>query len=189
MANQTLGLPLVITTGAIVADLVFGSKRGIGGVIPDCAIREQHQDDLEVTHHPVQRGSKISDNAINLPKVVFIEWGWSPSSYKNQLFDEGYLNKIYKNLLKLKEDRELISLSTGKRSYTNMLIRSLMETTEVKTENVLILRMRCEELILADLQTVTVPDASVQKNPSQNAAVINQGTKQLAPAPNFNSGG
>jgi hypothetical protein len=69
-----------------------------------------------------------------------------------------------------------LTIYTGKRVYRNMLIKSLATTTDAKTENSLIIRIGCKQILMAQTQTVTVPDSSNMTNPQQNGATVNMGT-------------
>lgn len=94
--------------------------------------------------------------------------------------------KTYKAILQLYNDRRLFDIYTGKRVYKNMLIKSLATTTDAKTENSLILRITCRQILMAQTQTVTVPDSSNMKSPQQNGATVNMGTQSLLPSPTYN---
>jgi hypothetical protein len=92
----------------------------------------------------------------------------------------------YNAILQLYNNRALFDVYTGKRVYKNMLIKSLATTTDQKTENSLILRMTCRQILMAQTQTVTVPDSSVMANPAQNGATQSMGVKYPLPSPNIN---
>lgn len=92
----------------------------------------------------------------------------------------------YTAILKLYNDRRIFDVYTGKRVYKNMLIKSLATTTDAKTENSIILRVGMKQILMAQTQTVTVPDSSNMANPSQNASTTNYGVKYPLPSPNIN---
>lgn len=94
--------------------------------------------------------------------------------------DPGQVKAVYESLIALQKSRVLFDLYTGKRSYKNMLIQSIQETTELNTENCLILTITCRQVIIAITQTVTVGgDTSVLASPEQNAAVTDEGSRSL----------
>lgn len=83
MSSAPIGL---IVAGAIGS---FGgsssgkkTNRKIGSIIANITIRERHQDDLEITDHPVEQGAQISDHAFKRPAEVTIEVAWSNSISK-----------------------------------------------------------------------------------------------------------
>lgn len=48
-------------------------------IVAQATIEETHQDDLEVTEHPVEQGAAIVDHAFKRPAEVIIKMGWSNS--------------------------------------------------------------------------------------------------------------
>lgn len=191
-------------------------------IMDQVTIEEVHNDEMEITDHPVERGAVISDHAFARPSEVIITAGWSNSPHTtgilNQLtgaaasasallqaaigvsnvisgvktmFSAGpsVVEETYSAILSLYNDRQLFDVYTGKRTYKNMLIKSLATTTDMRTENSLILRMTLRQIILADTTTVTVPDASKMASPQQNGATINRGTisARLANSLNINA--
>jgi hypothetical protein len=50
----------------------------------------------------------------------------------------------------------------------------------------MLIRIVFRQILMAQTQTVTVPDSSVMANPQQNAATQNMGTIYPVPAPNIN---
>lgn len=94
--------------------------------------------------------------------------------------------KAYWQLLDMQTNRFLFTVYTGKRTYRNMIIKRLSATTDQRTENSVIVRITCKQILMAQTQTVTVPDASVMANPEQNGATQNMGTTYPVPAPNIN---
>lgn len=91
------------------------------------------------------------------------------------------MKTAYDTLLELQENRALFDLTTGKREYVNMVCKTLSVETDEKTENALFVTMVCHQVILVNTQTVSLPK-STQKNPSDTASTIDQGTKSLIPA-------
>lgn len=183
-------------------------------------IEEAHSDEMEITDHPVEQGSVISDHAFARPSEVILTIGWSNSPNSsgpiNQLLGAAanaspLLQKIigvgeliggiatvlssgdpvtvqkYKAILKLYNDRRIFDVLTGKRVYKNMLIKSIATTTDAKTENSIIMRVTMRQILMAQTQTVTVPNSSVMANPAQNGSTVNNGVKYPLPSPNINT--
>jgi hypothetical protein len=204
--------------------LVIKPQRGFfpadgSSLVAQATIEEVHEDDTDITDHPVEQGATISDHAFARPSSVIITCGWSNSPSNsgplNSLlgaaansnpvirtiigaaeFAGGVLNLLgggqdavkqaYQNLLTLRQNRTLITVYTGKRIYKNMLIKNLAQTTDLRTENSMIIRVTCREILMAATQTVTVPDSSVMANPAQNGATQNAGIQSLLPSPTYN---
>jgi hypothetical protein len=92
----------------------------------------------------------------------------------------------YKGILQLYNDRRIFDVYTGKRVYKNMLIKSIATTTDAKTENSIIMRVTMRQILMAQTQTVTVPDSANMANPAQNGATNNYGVKYPLPTPSIN---
>jgi hypothetical protein len=155
--------------------LIFSPVRLIGTMIPDVVVEEAHRDQLVITDHPVERGAAISDHAFKLPSEVEIRCGWSNSSAGV----EGYVQAVYEEFLELQASRVPFAVFTGKRSYTNMLVRSLEVTTDQHSEHALYVTAGLREIIIVDTQTTSVPSQDKQASPSQTASIANTGSKQL----------
>jgi hypothetical protein len=199
-----------------------GFDDGSGSLlIPDATIEEVHTDDMEITDHPVEQGTAISDHAFKRPAELIITAGWSDSPNNSGLANQllgaaantspalqavigaaeavgGIVSMLgasggwtpskraYMKLVDMQANRFLFKIYTGKRQYRNMIIKSLSTTTDAKTENSVIIRIGCREILMAQTQTVTVPDSSNMKNPQQNGATVNKGTVYPLPSPTYN---
>lgn len=189
-------------------------RRSIGDFTAQVTIEETHQDDLEITDHPVELGAKITDHAYKLPSQLTIKCGWSnsptPGNFVQSLRNavtgtiDGVKNltgnapsavkEVYANFLKLQADRELLDVYTGKRVYSNMLVKSLHTQTDIDTENSLILTVTLRQVILVSTRTLTLAATSIAtdpaklKSPDKNAVQTNSGTKQLVPGTSYNGG-
>lgn len=174
LAQQALAVALIRPTG----------QRSIGTILPNVVVSEKHQDELEMTDHPVEAGATITDHAFKLPATVVIQCGFSASgpatSNPFSLHESVNLSDIYDSLLKLQDPPTLVNVVTGKRLYKNMLIKSIAVETDKETENVLMVTVTCRQVIIATTQNITVPaPASAQTDPETTQAVTNTGAKQL----------
>lgn len=57
----------------------FFPSVGSGGLVPHATLEELHYDDLEITDHPVESGTAISDHAFKRPSEVVIRCAFSDS--------------------------------------------------------------------------------------------------------------
>lgn len=171
------------------------SSRSLGGLVAHVTISERHVDTLDIADHPVERGAMISDHAYKLPVEVTITCGWSNSPATQQFLTltstpvTMSVQQVYEKLLKMQNDLELVDVITGKRAYTNMLLKQLETETNRDTENALLVTATFRELILTGTQVVSLgaaADASQQQSPELTAPVLNAGSKQLLPAPLYN---
>lgn len=169
--------------------------RQMGEIIPGVVISEQHRDILDVTQHPVERGTVIADHAVKQPATVTIECSWSnspaPASGLSVLpaAPKETVQETYKKLLKMQTDLDLVDVFTGKRKYTNMLLTALEVTTERETENSLACRATFTEVrIVGSLVRGITPSVAEenQRDPAITSPTTNAGTRQLQAAPLFN---
>lgn len=152
--------------------------RSIGGLTLDVTVSEQHEDEVEITTQPVEQGAEITDHAFVKQARVTIEAGHSDSGGSET--GDARSVEAYQALLELQKKREPFDLITGKRSYTNMLIKSLTVVTDPKTEHVLSVKAELEEVLFATVSVVAVPK-SRQRHASKTAGPVTGGQKQLKP--------
>lgn len=153
--------------------------RSIGGLYMDVTVEETHNDELEITDHPVEQGAAITDHAYMKPAQVTIRAGVSDAGKSGNSGDRPSV-EAYQKLLELQKSREPFDLVTGKRTYKNMLIRSLAVTTEAETENILMFTAELRQVMLVTVQSVAVP-RSRQKYGNVTGGVDQKGQKQLVP--------
>ena len=164
------------------------SSRAIGSIKADVTFTEHHRDTLTITDHPVEQGATISDHAYLNPVTVDIHVGFrAPSMISSalSLFSSNgvpYLNQVYQNVLNLQKNRVLNVIMTGKRLYTNMIVEEIEVLTDIDTENVLKLLLRCRQIIIVQTQATSLPPNSVMANPAKTGSVQNLGTKTLKAA-------
>lgn len=174
-----------------MADSAVVTGRNIGGIVANVTVSEEHNDEIEITQHPVESGAPITDHSFKKPPTVTLRIGWSNSSEQAD-GDSEYVKTIYQQLLDMQESRLPLDISTGKRDYDSMLIRSLALTTDKETENALMVTAICQGIIIVATSTTTVPDNSVQSSPQSTGGTQTRGSVNPTPAsPNTgpNSGG
>lgn len=169
-----------------VEDILLRTGRSIGTIIPQCTVEERARDELAITEHPVQSGAAITDHAYKIPTTVTARYSWSNSGSIFSLTTGGLISSdpsdIYNNLLTLQASRQPFDLQTGKRPYSNMLIKSLEQVTDNKTENALSVTITFQQIIIVDVLATQLKTQS-QANPAQTAPVVNGGTVQPKPVP------
>ena len=154
---------------------LFKPQRAVGTIIADVTIDEVARDDLEITRHPVEVGAAITDHSFKLPAEIIVRCGWSGTG-----FGTGYVNAVYAELLALQASRVPFTVTSGKRSYPDMLIASIGMTTDATTENGLVCQVTCRQVILVETQTTTVAPREQQAAPASTAPVEPAGGKQPA---------
>ncbi len=188
LLNGALGSSVAISNSEIVGSLLLsGRGRTIMGLFADVTIEEKHKDELKVTEHPTEVGAPISDHAYKEPPEIMMKVGWSESAGTLNGFlgntilgGNTSLTIVYQTLLQLQEQAFPLIISTGKRLYTNMLIKSLGCTTDLQTENVLMIDISFKKVIIVSTESVLVAIEN-QASPDATAAVSNGGTVQAKP--------
>jgi hypothetical protein len=160
-------------------------------------IEEDHYDELVITEHPVEQGAAITDHAYKKMPELIVRFGWSNSGVQSLLNtlegalslvtgdgtggDFNYMQTVYNQLLALQESRIPIDITTGKRKYTNMLIRSLSVPTKAESEHSLYVTAVFRNILLVTTQVATIPSSNVMANPAQNGPPQQTGTQQVVP--------
>lgn len=176
----------------ILSTLFHQQSRRIGVIIPSVVVSEKHSDTLEITEHPVEIGAAVADHAYKRPSEVVMEIGFAGGG---SLLDFADTSKIglslglspqetYQELLNLQSSRIPFDVVTGKRLYSNMLIRALEVTTDRTTENVLSAVLTLREVLISQTQQVTVANKSDMKDGVSTSSVTNSGNKTTKPPNN-----
>lgn len=187
MSLVPIGVSVALAAAQGLLNPFLTRLRSIGGITADVTVEEVHTDTTEITRHPVEQGAAITDHAYDQPQELTITAAWSNSSTQSG-GDPNYVQEVYQAFLSLKSSRVLLTVITGKRLYTNMLIERITERTDRFWENAMQLVIELREVIRVTTQTVTVPQNSSLANPSSNGATQNRGTVSATPsASTFNN--
>ncbi|WP_240820725.1 phage baseplate protein [Klebsiella michiganensis] len=173
----------------ILSTLFQQQTRKIGLIVPSVVISEKHSDTLEITEHPVEVGAAISDHAYRRPSEVVMQVGFAGGGSLLDLLDTTSFGlsaglsprEVYQNLLDLQNSRVPFDVVTGKRLYSNMLIRAMEVTTERSTENVLSAVLTLREVIITSTTTSQVAAKADMKEGANTSAVQNSGVKTPTP--------
>ena len=149
-------------------------RRSIGPFNATLTIEEVATDELEITQHPVQQGAAITDHAYLKPATVNVKIVFSD--------EDAPLAETYQKLRQLQASREPFDVVTGKRSYKNMLFKSLGQTNDLRTEFVLSINATLQEVFITALEVVSGPERKKQKTPGKTGATENAGQKKAQPA-------
>lgn len=153
--------------------LITQAGRSIGNIVPNVTIQEVVSDENVITQHPVATGAPISDHVFAAPVTVEMFVGWSDSTGGYA----GYSEEIYQLFLTLRDTRVPFDVYTGKRMFSNMLFRSILQETNETNENALFLRVRMEKVIISDSSTSSGGvTAANQQFPQQTAPPTDRGT-------------
>ncbi len=119
----------------------------IDNLVLDASVKEEHTADVEVTDHPVEQGSAISDHARPKPEELTIEgvvtntplshlqtrravtsegFSWTTSAAVNAVRGTpGNAEAAYVTLRAMRDTPRLVTIITALRSYDNMVMTSL----------------------------------------------------------------
>lgn len=169
----------------IISTLFHLQSRKIGIIVPSVVVAEKHSDRLEITEHPVEIGSAISDHAYRRPSEVVMEVGFAGGGSLLDLVNTSAIGlsvgmspkETYEALLQMQSNRVPFDVITGKRQYKNMLLQGLEVTTDKTTENVLSAVLTLREVIISSTQTVQVTDKQDMKLGADTSATQNAGVK------------
>lgn len=161
---------------ATFALITHPNPRLIGTIIPDIVIEEIGHDQLQVTEFPVESGAPIGDHAYKRPPEIIMRCGFSNSTAQS----EGYVQAVYLLFLELQAQLQPFNVLTGKRQYQNMLISSLLVTTDQESEYALNVVVGLKMVLITSTSGGgQFADAQNQTHPEQTAPVVNGG--QLSP--------
>jgi len=193
--NVVGGLNLLRTLEQF-SQITISPYRAIGDIIANGTFEEVHTDVLEITDQPIDQGASISDHAFKRPAEVTVKLGYTnsaPSSgglgglpgFATQSTLSGssvlQINDVYQQLLKMQQDRTFVDVYTGKRVYTDMLIKQMVVTTDVQTENMLSISIDFKQVFRVATRLIqTSAPAEDQKQPEVTNPTTDFGTKQLS---------
>ncbi|HFR3118986.1 TPA: phage baseplate protein [Enterobacter roggenkampii] len=178
----------------ILSTLFQQQSRKIGIMVPSVVVSEKHSDTLEITEHPVEKPTSsgagfVADHAYRRPSEVVMEVGFAGGGSLLDLLDTSNIGislgmspkEVYASFLEMQRNRELLDVITGKRQYSNMLLRTIEVTTDKTTENVLSAVLTLRELILTSTTTVQVADKTDMSQGVSTSATQNAGVKSPVP--------
>lgn len=154
-----------------MASIIPKSGRLIGTIIPDLIIEESTTDQNELTSHPVQSGASITDHKYRKPTTLKLTMMQSGDTQTD-------LAGKYKSLLDLQNGTDFFDVTTPKRIYKNMQIKSLACTTDNKTENVLSITAELQEVVIVSVSVTNVPPRKNHKKPAKTGKTEKTGTKK-----------
>lgn len=154
----------------------FSKRRKIGEFTPTVVINELITDTAEITEHPIESGSVITDHVIHKPVTVSMEVYFSESIFDG--ISAPAPAEIYAQILALKNSNEPFTLVLGKRELPNMLFTGIRNITDVDTEYVLSLSLEFQQVIFASLQEVQISTPQGQQAKTQQTGKKQAGSPE-----------
>lgn len=162
---------------------------GTGAVLEvDCTLEETHTLGADVTDHPVEVGSDISDHRRAGPSMLNMR-GFvtdTPSGFLDsalEAFDPGEASRskdAYKILQEIFDSSDLCSIITDLRLYERMVCTSYVVHRDKDSGKALHFEMAWREIRMVETKTVQVAALDVPTEPSPQPAA-KQGKKATTP--------
>lgn len=160
--------------------VVIPGRTSIGGFVIDAVEVEEHTLDSEVTSHPIEKGSNVTDNIVNLPETLVLDCtvtdtpmgemigvrrqgiGSDPS-----MSDLRPSDQCYAVLKKMRKDAEPITIITSLGTSTQMAIKNIGVARRARDGGALKFRGTFQELIFVETERATVADVSTPGGQSE----------------------
>lgn len=171
----------------------------------DACLVESPQDESEVTEHPVEKGSTIVDHVRPRPVQLTLEGIISntpinrtqaqrvlevngtqitTSTVEDQVRGQiGYAEEAYAKLIELKNTAKVITVTTPRRTYTNLILKSLSAPRDAKTGDALHFTAGFQEIRIVQNKTTTVvvaKEPKAHKKQKRGHQVAKPNTQQQA---------
>src|SRR6188768_4318683 len=146
----------------MVLSLLFGKKyarTAVASVVLDAVLSEEHVYNSRVTNYPIEDGRIISDHIINEPDTLQLTGVVSDTPLSFLAPFNRSIN-AFNTLVEIHNRRERITVVTGIKVYTDMVITSLQVPRNVQSGQSL--------TFVIDLQKIFI-DTSVQVNLNTNS--------------------
>lgn len=162
-----------------IARIIFmqGQPKQIGNIIVDVFSRETHNRSSEVTKYPIENGGEITDFIINNPFRLEIEGMIAQASLTDVSGSFSRVIDGYEKLSSLMEDRELITVVTGLKVYSNMAITNFVVRRNARDGGSLMFNMNFEQVIVIDSQAIFIPN--IQLGGDTNTQLQTQGEQDM----------
>jgi hypothetical protein len=134
----------------MVLSILFGKKyaqSNIGGVVLDATLSEDHTYNSRVTSYPIENGKIISDHIINDPETVQIT-GIVTDTPLSILSSFNRSISAFNRLIQIHNNRERVTVVTGIKVYTNMVMTSLQVPRNVQTGQSLTFVIELQKVLL-----------------------------------------
>jgi hypothetical protein len=142
-------------------------SRSFGGISGYVTIVENAVDTITITKQPVQQGAPITDHAYKEPSTLSIQMRFQDNKALS-------LREVYLDLRNLQTLFLPFNVFTPKRTYFNMLLASITQTTDKKTENCLAINCTFQEIIIVPISITVVPRSN-QKKPGSTGGTQSTG--------------
>lgn len=187
-------------------NLFIRVQRSLGGIQLDSVIQEAHDNTVQLTQNPIEKGADISDHAIVNPKKIRLNAVVTDSPLGSAGFTQivdsvtGLFGastpsnvtrsqQAYQQLIALMENREPIAITTRLLVYTDMVITSINVKQDKDTSRAIFLDIEAEQVIITEsevteLSAATLPEGTTQQQASPNTDLGRQSPGTVPPDEN-----
>lgn len=136
------------------------AKTNVAGYFFDAFLRIDHTSKLNITSHPVETGSNISDHAFIEPQELIMEIGMSDAvkSFVNGQFATGRSRSVtaYNLLKELQMQRIPLQINTRLGVYKNMLVETISVPDDYTSLYSLKATVTFREIVISKTKTVKI---------------------------------
>jgi hypothetical protein len=142
----------------------------VGSIELEVAALETHTATSEPTQNPIESGANITDHVRQNPDEVTLEAVVSDATLDKDggSTKENYSQRVYEELLAIKEKGEAVTLVTSLRNYENMVMTRLVVPRDVNRMNAVYVSMTFKQIKTATLQTAPAPKVAKANKPKNN---------------------
>lgn len=155
---------------ALKLQFAFTEGAALEAIVMDATLSEGHSFSADVTEFPVERGSAVTDNVRGKPNVLRVDGFVSDFPLQGnitmQLAAGAFTQKptaelrrsqnTLDKLLQLKDKGVTITVTTGIRTYKNMVIQSVDVNRDKSTAQGIRMMIVMREIQVVDTQTVEI---------------------------------
>lgn len=174
--------------------VLFGAspRRGRVGLVEfDATVRELHTKESEITDHPIEDGSVVTDHVRTRPDAIEINGVVSDTpivilaslAASSPLTDvdspaQNRVEIAYAELRRIQDAGEQVDVFTTLREYTGMVIQSSSVPRDARLGNSLDVTLRLRQITVAETERVDAPVPVTKANEKSS----NQGQQTSTPA-------
>lgn len=144
----------------MVLSLLFGKKyaqSNVGGVFLDATLTEDHQYNARATTYPIEDFRNITDHIINEPETLSLT-GVVSDTPLSILSSFNRSVDAFNRLVRIYETKQLITVVTGIKVYTNMCITSLQIPRNVQSGQSLTFSMEFQKIFTDNSVRLTLSE-------------------------------
>jgi|SRR5580693_4487412 hypothetical protein len=141
----------------------------------DAVLRVDHNEEVVITHHPVQSGAALTDHAYSLPAQVTLEVGFSDAmdSFQSGQYSGGSSKSVtaYQQFQQIKDLHLPCTLATRLAQYSNMMLVQLRAPESRENFASTVMTLRFEQIFLGSVSASTQSSRNQQTGSSPEGSL------------------